>query len=509
LLIPAGQTVVVEIRGDVTSGNVAVNSGTVKFDLVLGSSNAQGMTSFNTFNTQAATGQSLSIASSNITFAVAAGSANSTTTPTSVGRKIGSFTLQTGSSEGVTVNQVAVTLSSIMSNQVTNLTVKDGSTIVGTPIGTPIAGVNNFSANISVPMNTTKTLDVYADFGSSASGTTIPSMALTYRGSSSNLTSNSATVAGITTAIANATIAAGDATFKAQSFPTAKFLVAGPTGASNVAVGSFNVKATSGIAGAVINKLGFTVPANTIGSVTVGGKTGSIVAGMATVTDVAIAVSGDASGVDIPVTVSLVCINTSGCAGVSNSDVTVTLNNIEYNNGTTVTNVVPTLAITPTNKMVGSVPKVTMSASSKTGLTNTTQEIGTFTVAADAAGDVVLTQIPVTISTAGACTLTAFDVRDSSGNTVLTNAGGAVGANSTVSTNLTFTTARTLTKNTSETYSVYGSVALCSGNAGTQSVSFQLGAKANFLWNDVLGAVTGITGSLFDAYPTVGQTKSN
>jgi len=504
LLVPAGQTVVVEIRGDVTSSNVAVNSGNVKFDLVQGSSNAQGMTSNNLLSTASQGGQQLSIASSNVVFALSAGAANSTTTPSSTGRKIGSFTMQTGSSEGATVNQVTVTLSSHMSNQITNLTVKDGSTVIGTPIGSPVAGSNNFSANLSVPMNTTKTLDVYADFGSSATGITIPSMAITYRGNTSNLTSTSATVAGVTTAISNATIAAGDATFKAQSFPTAKFLVAGPTGASNVAMGSFNVKATSGIGGAVINKLGFTVPANTIGSVTVGGKTGTVISGMATVTDVAITVPSDASGVDIPVTVSLVCINTSGCAGVSDSSVTVTLNNIEYNNGTTVTNVVPTLAVTPTNKMVGSVPKVTMTSSLGGGLTNTTQQIGSFTVAADAAGDVVLATVPLTTSVAGACALTNVHLRDSQGNTTLT---GNVAAGSDVA--AAFSSARTLTKGTSETYTVWGTVASCTGAAGTQSVSFQLGAKAGFLWNDVLGGVTGITGALFESYPSVGQTKTN
>lgn len=503
LLVPAGSSVVVEIRGDVVnSSNVAVNSGTVKFDIASGV--AQGNTSSQTASVSTSGGQTLTIASSNVTFAVAAGSAASTRAPNSQQVRIGSFTLQTGSAEGVTVNQITVGQTGTMGTQLTNLTVRDGSTVLGTPIGNP-TGSNTFSTNVSVPVNSTKTFDVFADFGSASAGlTAIPSMQLTYRGNTSNLTTTGSVVAGITTTANVSSIAAGDVTFKAQSFPTAKFLVTGSTGASNVAVGSFNVKATSGIGGAVINKLGFSVPANTIGSVTVNGKTGSVIGGMATVTDVAINVPGDASGIDIPVTVSLICINNSGCAGVSNSNATVTLANVEYNNGITVTNVVPTLAVTPTNKMVGSVPRVTMTGSTGGGLTNTTQQIGSFTVAADAAGDVVLTTIPLTTSVAGACALTNVHLRDAQGNTSLT---GNVAAGSDVA--AAFSTARTLTKGTSETYTVWGTVASCSGAAGTQSVSFQLGAKAGFLWNDVLGGVTGITGALFESYPSIGQTRTN
>lgn len=506
LLVPAGQTVTVEIRGDVTSGNVAVNSGSVQFSLVAGTNNAQGMTSFNTTGTSGATGQSLTIASSNVSFAVAAGSAASTKSPNSQNAKIGSFTMQTGSAEGVTVNQIAVALDSIISNQVTNLKVMDGSTVVGTPIGNPIAGTNNFSANVSIPMNTTKTFDVYADFGSaSAGGSVTPTMTLTYRGNSSNLTTNTSAQAGVANTVAVAALTGTSTTFKSSSFPAPSFLIGG---ASNVSVGSFNVVSYNGVAGAVLKDVTFTVPANTVSSVTVNGKTASVVGTTATINDIGITVPSDASGVDLPVTVSLVCVNTSGgCAGVASSTVSVTLGTFTYNNGTSVLTVSTSTAATLNNALVSTKPTVTMAAQSTSGLVNGINKIGTFTVAADASGDIKLQQIPVNTTVAGACTITAstVELRDADGNNVISGVAAVSGG----AANFVFSTPRTITKGTSETYSVYATLASCSGNAGTQSASFTLGSKSSFLWTDVLGAVTSITGDKFTSYPNVSQTKTN
>lgn len=508
LLVQSGQTVVVEIRGDVVNGsNLAiVNPQVVQFNLVAGSNNAQGVSSSNLASTAGSSGQTLTVASSNVTFAVAAGSANSTKAPNQSGIKIGSFTMQTGSAEGVTVTQVAVTIAGTMqpANQLTNLTVKDGSTVIGTPIGNPITGVNNFSANVSVPMSTTKTFDVYADFGSASAGQTVtPSVGLTIRGNTSNLTTTVAATTGVQTTSNVAVIGVGDITFKASSFPAATFLIGG---GSNVAVGSFNVK-SSGISGGVIKDVTFTVPSNTVSSITANGKTAAVVGTTATIYDLGLAVPSDASGVDVPVTVNLVCVNTTAsCAGVANSNVTVTWGATTYNNGSTVVGpFTPTLAVTLTNKLVSTKPVVTMSAMSSTGLVNGINKIGTFTVAADASGDVKLEQIPVNTTRAGCTSMATVELRDADGNNIISGTSAvAEGAQ-----NIAISPARTITKGTSETYSVYATLGGCSGNAGTQSASFTLGAKASFLWTDVLGNITGITGANFTSYPNVSQTKTN
>ena len=100
-------------------------------------------------------------------------------------------------------------------------------------------------------------------------------------------------------------------------------------------------------------------------------------------------------------------------------------------------------------------------------------------------------------------------LRDEQGNNIIANTVSVVPTAVTGVTNFVFSTSRSITKNTPETYSVYATVGSCSGTAGTQSVSLTLGAKASFLWTDVLGAVTGITGANFTSYPNVSQTKTN
>ena len=504
LLVPAGQSVTVEIRGDAMSAAGVNAAGTIAFNIASGV--AQGYTSSQTATVGTASGQTLTVSSSNVTLALAAGSAASTKSPNTPGVKIGSYTVQTGSAEGITVNQITVGQVGTMGTQLTNLTVKDGSTVLGTPIGNPTAS-NSYSTNVSVPMNTTKTFDVYADFGSASAGLNASTtLSITYRGNTSNLSSTVSSTAGVTTTANVGQLTGTSTTFKSSSFASPIFLIGG---ASNVLMGSFNVVSYNNVGGATLKDLTFTVPANTIASVTVNGKTASVVGTTATINDVNLIVPADNSGVDVPVTVSLVCVNTSGgCAGVASSSVNVQMPMFTYNNGTSVVTVSSsTNATTTTSALVSTKPTVTMSSMSSTGLLNGINKIGTFTVAADNAGDIKLQQIPVNTTVAGACTITAstVELRDADGNNVISGVAAVSGG----STNFVFSSPRTITKNTSETYSVYATLAACSGAAGTQSASFTLGSKSSFLWTDVLGAVTSITGDKFSSYPNVSQTKTN
>jgi hypothetical protein len=510
LYIPAGQTVIVDLRGDVmSSGNVNYTAGTFKFDIDSNTSNAQGISSSQLTSTANQGGQSLTVSSSNVTFGQTAGFASATKAPNQAGVKVGSFTIQTGSAESINVTNVKVTLAGnlISNNRVSNLTVKDGSTVIGTPIGNPTLGANNFSANLTVPMNTTKVFDVYVDINTPATlgDTLTPTAIVTYRGNTSNISADTASAGTAITTANVAVIGVGDVTFKTSSFPAATFLIAGQ---SNVSVGSFNVK-SNGIAGGTIKDVTFTGLAN-VSSITANGKTASVVGGSATIYDLGVNVPADASGVDVPVTVNLVCVNSSGgCTGTSDSNVAITWGATTYNNGSTVVGpFTPTLATSLTNKLVASKPVVTMTASNSTGLTLVgINRIGSFTVAADAAGDIKIEQIPVVTQVAGSCLITngTVELRDADGNNVISGVAAVNGG----TTNFVFSTPRTITKGTSETFSVYAATTACSGNAGTQSISLTLGAKASFLWTDVLGAVTGITGANFTSYPNVSQTKTN
>ena len=291
----------------------------------------------------------------------------------------------------------------------------------------------------------------------------------------------------------------------------AQFLVGGQ---SSVSIGTFNVKANTLVGGAVIKDVTVTVPANTIGSVTLNGVTGQVNGTTATLYNVGLTVPADASGINVPMTVSLVCVSAAGggCAGVSYSDLTAQITTLTYFDGSVTQSISPT-AITATHKLVASKPTISMSTSSGSGFVTGNQQIGTFTVAADAAGDIKVQAIPVVISISGAATITAgtVELRDSTGNTVLVGTGGVNGSagldgSGTFAFN---TSARTIAKGTSETYTVWATFAGVTGGSNTMNESFSLGAKASFLWTDVIGAHASATGALLNTYPTSTQTKSN
>jgi hypothetical protein len=434
--VPAGQFVTLELRGDVmTSTSTTLTSGTVKFDLVAGTNNAQGIQSSKLASLGGQGGQLLTIASSNVQFDKTAGSAASTKAPNQTGVKIGSFTLQTGSAEGVTVTNITVGLNTgagslLNANQISNVTVKDGSTVLGTPVGNPTSS-NNYSTNVSVAMNTTKVFDVYADFGSNAAGATVtPTMALTIRGNTSNLSSSVSAVTGVMTtanvAQIQSVIASANTgvTFVPASSPVGQLVVAGQSAFN---IGTMNVKATNGVAGGTLKDISFVVPANTIGSVTINGKTASIIGTAATITDVGVNVPADASGVNVPVTVSLVCVNsTGGCAGVSNSALTLSLTGYTYNDGVNVISTTTAARLLSANhNLVASKPALTVAQSSTGGLSNGNVKLGEVTISADAAGDIEITQLPVTIASTSGITVSNMMVKDSSGSSVIVGTSGS------------------------------------------------------------------------------------
>lgn len=513
LIANTGVPVIVEIRGDLISpAGVNYTAGTVKFDLNVGLSNAQGVQSSQLTATPSAGGQTLTVSSSNVTVSNTAGFAASTKAPNAQNVRIGSFTVNTASAEGVSITNVKVDLGGTMigGNQITNLTVKDGSTVIGTPIGNPTALGNNFSGNVTVPQSSTRTLDVFADFGSNSTGLTVqPTMTVTTRGSVSNLTSIPVAAIGVTTTSAVTVITAGNITFIPASSPVAQYVIGGNT---NLGIATFNFRTNNNVGGGVIRDVTFTVSPNSISSVTMNGKTAAVVGSTAIIYDVNLTVPADNSGINVPVNVALVCTTTgSGCAGASNTSVILTVSNVTYNNGSNIV-AVPTAVVTPTHVLVATKPTVAVVASTGTGFTNANIQIGTISVAADAAGNVQLQQLPVTINVAGPGVITASTVqlRDSAGTNVIVGTAGTNGLGNLSGTgNFILTSPRTITAGTSETYTVWASFTAVAGNAGTNSVTFQAGDRANFIWADVPGNVAGLTGTPINGYPTGSQTRTN
>ncbi len=98
---------------------------------------------------------------------------NSTIVKGSSNQKIGSFSLQAGSAEGIRITSINVILSAVTGYQ--NVTLKVGTATLGNPVSTPTATTGNaVSMSLDIPASNQKIIDVYADTTSSAaSGITV------------------------------------------------------------------------------------------------------------------------------------------------------------------------------------------------------------------------------------------------------------------------------------------------------------------------------------------------
>ncbi len=512
--VPAGQSVTVEVRGDVmNTSSVAYTAGSIKFDLAAGSQNAQGISSSNVANTSAAGGQTLTIGN-NVTFGATAGFSTSVKAPNSVGVKIGSFSIQTGSAEGITVNNLSVTLPSGVTNtmqpasQLTNLTIKDGANIVGTPIGNPvITNSNGFSTQLSVPQSTTKVFDVYGDFGSGSAGLTVtPSLSITYRGNSSNLSQTTAIVVGSQTTSNAAVLGVanvGGVTFNTGLSLTSQNVIASQ---SAFAIGTFNFKVANNVGGATIKDVTVTVPANTVTTVTMNGKSASVVGTTATIYNVGVVVPADASGVNVPMTVGLVCVGTAnGCTANSPVTTNVTITGFTYNDGnTTQTNTAVASNVTNSHFIVASKPTFAVNNVQQTGLViGAENKIGEVTISADLAGQIKINKLAFNIGSSG-ITLGLAGVRVADGNTTISGSSVSSGCTAVGACVMTFGSTPngyTIAAGTSKTFSLYGTVSGAVTASTVVSVSAAVTA-ATTLWDDSVGGGVDLTSANIYNFPT-------
>lgn len=512
LIVPVGTPVTVEVKADIVDATgIAYTSGTLSAGLLAGSNNAQGQSSMALSSTSAATAQTYSINSSNAVFAKSSGFVSQSVAPNSTQVKIGSFVLQAGNAEGLTVNNLAVTLTptTFAITNVSNLTVKEGSTTLGTPIGVPAAGVNNFSiSGITVPTSGSKTFDIYADLGSATVGTVQADASVTYRGNVSNLSTTSSTVTGVVTTVGTATLVANLVT------PTTEEVAQYVVGADTQRIVTYRFKSSNNIP-ATITRLRFTVPANdSIQSVEVNGVTATVASGIADVSGLSIAVPGNSVGVSIPVKVTYSCFvggNVGvGCnlsspavtSPVSTSIQIAALTDVEAISGGSIINLTGTLPLTSqTMSLVASIPTVTSPSTSLAGLVaspagSRTVKIGEVSIAADAGGAIYVDQIAWNVGTAGGAVVLSAELRE--GSTVVT------GASCTAAGVCTLTSPITVDAGTTRTFALYAEVSPVSGAANTVSVSTALD-QATFLWQDAVGnsgslAGTGLVGFSTNSY---------
>ncbi|MCE9585355.1 peptidoglycan-binding protein [Candidatus Nomurabacteria bacterium] len=299
LIVPAGVDSILEVRADLTtySTNLNYSDGSITVALSTGSNNAQGMTSLYSVNVPATsvTTSGLTIQTGTLSVSKNTGYADYTLSPNATGAKIGSFVLQNqGTSESIRVTNLAVTLSltTAASTNYANLRTSETSGSGSTPINpaTAAAGqdsVNNFSVNFELAPGATKTVDVFADIGSTTgSPTVIAKLKPTAVGTSSSVTlTPSAFTTGQTITMSSGTF--GSPTFTASSSTVAQY-VAANGGATDAVKQTFKFSATNGTA--TVSELKFVTrgTAGTVGSIRVGSLTAPVVTPAATTLSAAI-----------------------------------------------------------------------------------------------------------------------------------------------------------------------------------------------------------------------------
>lgn len=512
LVIPAGQTVTVEIRGDIKyNGTNATTTGThtITANLSGYASNAQGSYSQQLSTVPALAGIDgpvMTVKSAGVSFAANAAYSNQQMVPNSNNVKIGSYVLQTNSTEPVRITSLTVTLGGAAGalTNVSNLRTSENANDVK---GSPTAS-NNFSVDFTLPANSSKTIDVFADLSTVSSGVASTTMALSGYGVNSNTTITQAAVTGQSINLGAGSLAVPTLKVGSGYSPVSQFVV----GNTTFVTGVYNFLSSNGAS--TITELTFAASgtAANIVNVSVGAQSASMVSGSVTVPALNIIVPVSNAGLNVPVTISYPTVGQGGVT--SNNTVGLRLTGMKYTSGNTQTSTTTLAVDTNLMTLVGSKPTVVFNDVSKVGTVSGTQEIARVTVSADAKGDVNLLTLPLSSQASGAGSATASTSLKVYANGALltlgtdfTNGLGAVGTTTAATGTITFLNGGyPISAGQSVTFRIYSPVTI---NATTfDAVATSLGASSLFTWKDVVGNVSP-TGALILNYPSVDISTLN
>jgi len=173
MILTAGKTHVVEVYGDAkeAGGTNYDNADTVDLGVSIATADTEGIASGDRLTSAIAEveGNSRTVSSSSLTATKASGYGNQTIVAGANNAKLGSFTLSTGSTEGVNVNTIVVNLSTAEAASITDLRLVDNAT--GAQIGTTKSSAstdNTFSLSMAMGSSQSKVIDLYANVKSGA-----------------------------------------------------------------------------------------------------------------------------------------------------------------------------------------------------------------------------------------------------------------------------------------------------------------------------------------------------
>jgi hypothetical protein len=523
LILPAGQTVAVDIYADAkTSTSTSLsNSETVLITLKHVASNAQGQASLAAADVPASdtNGNTITVSTSSLTASKYSGYGNQTVIAGALNAKLGAFTLSTGSTEGVTVNTINFSLTAANAASITNLVLKDDATgaQLGTVIATPSTS-NSYSVTLDIPASSTKTIDIYGNILSGADIGTIQATITTSTTGTGDVTGISTSAA--STALQTITVGTGSLTATTGAGdPTSTNVVAG---ASSVNVGEFNFAASN--SAYTVQNLAILVPngaATSVTNVTVSYK--DVNGATQTATQPLIASAGktyatatftgltmyvpanDSANLDVSVgTPTIASGATSGAAinvvldrgGASSGNSTFRAVNAA-GSALTLVNSGTTLASNGTFYVRKSVPTFAMITPSST-VPATGSPIYKFSITADPAGAIEWTKLTFNISTSSATVTNVYVTDDATGASLLDSGTYATTTATTASiylpANTTAATYAQVAAGATKTYDLYGTVA---GYTTGSTITISLAADTATAANGTSGAkATGATNNI-------------
>ncbi len=246
MILTAGQTAIVEIYGDAksSSGTNFSDGDTIQMKVTVEKANTEGMSSGDRLASDITDKQAnaITVSSSSFSGTKFSGYGDQTMVPGANNARIGSFTLSTGSTEGVNVNSIRVDFAQSMTSTLTDLRLVDNSN--GQQIGSSkssVSSTNTFSVNIPMGVSQTKTIDVYANIQSGANNGTITATVDTTTGGTGASTGQSVSIDDTT--LQTITLGSGTLTVTRDAgTPVNSNVIAGTNG---VQVGKFNFAAAN------------------------------------------------------------------------------------------------------------------------------------------------------------------------------------------------------------------------------------------------------------------------
>ena len=524
LILPAGMTTMVSVYADAktsTSTNLANNeSVVVSLYGASGLANAQGQSSLNSADVPSTNvaGNSVTVSASSLTATKYSGYGAQTIIAGANAAKLGAFTLSAGSTEGVLVNTINVTMSAANAASITNLTLKDSvtGTVLGSVITTPSTS-NSYAVNLDVPMSSTKTIDVYGNVLSSANNGTIIASIGTGTTGTGDLTGTSASISG---AVALQSISIGAGTLsvsRGAGDPVSNNVLAG---ASSVMVGEFNFAAQN--SAYTVQNLAILIPnasANSVTNVMVSYKdvngatqtatqalaTGGATYATATFTGLMMYVpTNDSANLDVYVGTPTIASGATSGAGINVRLDAGSANGITFRalnsagSSLAIVNSGADVASNGTFYVRKSIPTVAMINMNTNGsaVPTTGTPLYKFTVTADPAGAIEWTKLVFNVATSGGAKVTnVYLTDDASGTNLLDNTTASA---STTATAITLDLTKNATQSkyaqvgagATKTYDLYGTVA---GYTTGSTVTLSLKADTATTANAAAASVSGST----------------